>query len=95
MTEIDLSPGLQSTVESRVDACAERLGLLSQKGSLKSYPGCTHWHFKKPGTAGTLEATWWPKTGRLWLKIAANRKADWMSDAIEGLAAEFGHSIDE
>jgi len=29
------------------------------KGTLVSYPGCTHWHLKKDKQKGTLEITWW------------------------------------
>ncbi len=89
MTEIDLSPGAENTVEIRVEDCAERLGLSIQRGTLRSYPGCVHWHFKQPRESGTLEATWWPKGRRLWLKIASNRQADWIAEAVERFRREF------
>lgn len=92
MTEIDLCAGEESTVEMRVEACAERLGLVLSRMTLRSYPGCTHWHFKRAGVSGTLEATWWPKTGRLWLKIARNRQAEWMQEAIAVFKIEFADS---
>lgn len=89
MTEIELAPCASDTVEERVDALAQRLGLSSRKGTLRSYPGCVHWHFKLGKQSGTLEATWWPKTERLWLKIAVNRDADWMAEIVEVFKAEF------
>jgi hypothetical protein len=38
------------------------LGLIvSLRGSLKSFPGCKHWHLQRGGYCGTLEITWWPR----------------------------------
>ena len=60
----------------------EELGLIARRMSLKKYPGCTHWHLKKAGEKGTLEATWWPEKDRLWLSVHENRRAAWQERAI-------------
>src|SRR5262249_46642896 len=41
-------------------------GLLSSRLELRSYPGATHWHIKRPAAKGTLELTYWPQQSRLW-----------------------------
>ena len=55
------------------------------RGTLRAYPGCHHWHLKQPGMSGTLELTFWPETGRIWFKIAANRHAEWMEAAMRAI----------
>jgi hypothetical protein len=51
---------------------------LSLKGTLAGYPGSVHWHFKKGKQRGTLELTWWEQENRLWFKVAAGRRGDWI-----------------
>ncbi len=66
-----------------IEAAFEEARLeVSLKGTLRAYPGCHYWHLKQPRRPGTLELTWWPETGRLWFKIAENRRADWMESAM-------------
>ena len=55
---------------------------ISSRGTLRSYPGCVHWHLTRAGSTGTLEPTWWPAKRRLWLKVASNREAPWISEAV-------------
>jgi hypothetical protein len=57
------------------------------RDTLRAYPGCTHWHYKSGKVRGVLEITWWPKTGRLWFKIASGRQADWIGPCVERLRA--------
>lgn len=77
-----------STVTAVVHDVCKGEGLeLQMKTSLRKYPGCTHWHFKRPKAPGIVEVTWWPdETGqrvpRLWLSIHGNRKAAWMSELM-------------
>jgi hypothetical protein len=59
--------------------------VITLRGTLAMYPGCTHWHLKKHREKGTLELTWWPARSRLWFKIASGRQADWMSEAMDQL----------
>ena len=58
------------------------------KGTLRQYPGCIHWHLRILRHKGTLEATLWPKSPRLWLNVADNRRAAWIDDAVPVLKAE-------
>jgi hypothetical protein len=61
------------------EAAAADCGLtIALRGTLKTYPGCIHWHFKSGAQRGTLELTWWPKTRRLWIKVHAGRTAPWI-----------------
>ena len=52
------------------------------RGTLKSYPGSIHWHYKRGKQPGTLEITWWPAKPRLWIKVAAGRSANWIDEII-------------
>jgi hypothetical protein len=48
-------------VETAVEKCCREMGLIqAMKGTLAKYPGCVHWHYKKPRVSGTLEVTSWP-----------------------------------
>jgi hypothetical protein len=89
MTEIELSMrGLDDTEAAiaRVEATVVALGLLvTMKGTLKAYPGCTHWHCKLGREPGTLEITLWPKAGRVWLTIHPGRRAAWMNGLVPTL----------
>ena len=51
-------------------------------GSVKSYPGCTHWHWKRDNEAGTLEVTLWPARRRIWFKIQAARRSGWIDQLV-------------
>lgn len=89
MRDVELIPPVQD-VEETVEALAADLGLtVTLKGTLRAYPGCVHWHFKRQGP-GTLEATWHQDSGRLWLKVAANRSAPWIEDVIVAFMERFG-----
>jgi hypothetical protein len=69
-----------------LESIAALLGLVTQRGTLKSIPGSIHWHFKLPSGSGTLEATWDPKGKRIWLAVHENREADWIESCIETFA---------
>ena len=60
---------------------------ITLKSTLKSFSGCTHWHFKHIETkqAGTLELTWWPARQRAWFKIAAGRAGAWQMPVMAAL----------
>ena len=62
------------------------------KGTLASYPGCVHWHFKKK-EKGTLEITWWESESRLWFKVADGRVGNWMNESIAKLKKRIESSL--
>jgi hypothetical protein len=55
------------------------------KTTLAKYPGCIHWHYCKPSCVGTLELTFWPSAHRLWFKVHAGRRAEWIEPVIQSL----------
>jgi hypothetical protein len=89
MLEVELAPPAVAP-DAALEAFALELGLLVQRGTLKSYPGCAHWHLTIPRHRGTLEATWWPAKNRLWLSVHANRQAPWQAGVIEQFRGRFG-----
>ena len=58
------------------------------RGTLASYPGCVHWHYKKDRQKGTLEITWWDVEKRLWFKVAKGRTGEWIEDTLPKLKEE-------
>lgn len=85
--EVHLPAGLDpKSVPIAVEQAAAKEELISaMRGTLATYPGCVHWHFKRAGEKGTLEVTWWPKMSRLWFKIADGREGPWIRSSIERL----------
>jgi hypothetical protein len=69
-------------LDPAIERLARELGLqVAVKTSLKSYPGSVHWHFKKEGSVGTLEATYWPAERRVWFSVHSNRGGAWTTHA--------------
>lgn len=77
--EVELRAGTDlERIEGLVEETCRSRGLrLTVKRSLVSYPGSTHWHFKKGKERGTLEVTFWKQEKRLWFSIHANRAGSW------------------
>jgi hypothetical protein len=69
-----------SAIESSCVAEGLQIGM---KGTLASFPGSTHWHFKRPSQRGTLEITVFPRDRRIWAQIQAGRRADWIEPCLE------------
>ena len=69
---------------------AEEGGLVVKEMSLKSLPPNLHWHFSKPGSKGTLEATLILGTGEIWLSVHDNRRADWVEEAVRRILDGWG-----
>jgi|SRR5579872_4748182 len=72
---------------TKADALIERVcrvhGLhAAMKGTLATYPGSIHWHWKKSKEKGTLELTLLPCERRIWAAIHTNRQAPWIEDAL-------------
>ena len=63
------------------------------KGTLASYPGCIHWHFKMGKQKGTLEITWWKSKNRLWFKVAKGRMGDWIDEDLAKLKKQIESSL--
>ena len=91
MREIDINlPELLhvDAVVPAVEGVASDASLqVTMKGTLKKFPGCVHWHFKRKNDPGILEMTWWysddeNRSPRLWLSIHNNRNADWMLELM-------------
>jgi hypothetical protein len=76
-----------ATILALIERIVRDAGLLADRRELRSYPGATHWHIRQPGAKGTLELTYWPRTGQLWFAIHANRRAEWIAPAIDDLMA--------
>ena len=65
--------------------CASHELTCRLKGTLVSYPGSIHWHFKQGKQRGTLEITWWESENRLWFKVASGRTSEWILKSIPQL----------
>ncbi|MDN4593723.1 hypothetical protein [Polycladomyces subterraneus] len=74
-----------------IEQCCREEGLqITLTGSLSSYPGSTHWHFKKGRERGTLEVTIWPIKNRIWFSVQKGRTSEWIEEVIQRLK----HSIE-
>ena len=82
--EIQLPPTASlSKAEKAIDATLAAVGLeVSLRGTLKQFPGCTHWHARSAGQSGTLELTLWPQQHRAWITIQSGRAADWIAERL-------------
>jgi len=69
-------------------ACSKRGLSIAIKGSLKGYPGCVHWHYKKQPEKGTLEITLYPKARRIWAQVQDGRRAPWIVEELPRLQRE-------
>lgn len=58
---------------------------LKSESTLKTIPGCIHWHITKPNHNGTLEATFDKNRLSLFLSYHNNRYAEWIISAIENI----------
>jgi hypothetical protein len=90
MRTLDLRFSPEDPTQALIKFCQTNGLKPSNPTPLKTYPGSLHWHLTKPGQAGTLELTWWPKGQRLWAKVASNREAPWIDQALQELAKTFG-----
>lgn len=84
---VPIPPDLDhSGVPERLEACARSLGLEpGERLTLKTLPSSVHWHLKRPGEAGVLEATWDPSRGELWLGAHVNRVRPWVAPGAQAL----------
>lgn len=68
---------------------------LTLKGALATYPGCTHWHWKRGRGPGILEITLRPSGNRLWVAVHANRAAVWADEAAAQLSERLQRAVGE
>jgi hypothetical protein len=87
MREVEFkAPGsMQLThIDSEIESACAAEGLqIGMKGTLASFPGSIHWHFKRPSERGTLEITVFPRDRRIWAQIQKGRRADWIEPCLE------------
>jgi hypothetical protein len=85
--ELQIPDRIETEAVIRVieQVCASNELTCSLKGTLISYPGSVHWHFKRGRQNGTLEMTWWESEHRLWFKVAYGRADEWMLESIPQL----------
>jgi hypothetical protein len=69
---------LSSAGELIERVCSDRGLHVAMKGSLSSYPGSIHWHFKNKKERGTLELTLHLPQRRIWAQVQDGRKAPWI-----------------
>jgi hypothetical protein len=72
----------------RLEAIASELGLTSKQYALRGLPENIHWHFRKPGLTGTLEATWLAESGEAWLSAHRIRGTEWVFDHVQLILAK-------
>lgn len=74
--------------ETTIESALRGLGLEFQRIELKTRPRAAHWHARKKGMAGTLEATL--DSGIVTFSVRSNRTGDWTETALEHLITLFG-----
>jgi hypothetical protein len=68
------------------DVCASMGLIVAMKGTLSTYPGSLHWHFKRDRKQrGTLELTLFTAGRRIWAKVQSGRKAPWINDVLPNI----------
>lgn len=58
---------------------------ITLRGTLRSFPGSTHWHLKRGNERGVLEVTLWPAGRRLWITVQSGRTGLWTEAAAAAL----------
>lgn len=76
----------KASAERVLQMCRQRGLIVREMGALASYPNSRHWHISKSNQRGTLELT--ESSGKVWLKVAANRDGGWASELAEEIAAK-------
>ena len=97
MIEVDLRipDSLEAEAVIRIveQVCASNDLTCGRKGTLVSYPGSIHWHFRRISDKGTLEITWWESENRLWFKVADGRVGKWIDEILPKLKQEIESSL--
>ena len=94
MTRIEIHCAWPDDIVQRIEAVFAAHGFSQTlKGTLRGFPGCTHWHFKNGREAGTLEVTAWPSEQRLWLSVQYRRRAKWIDQTLPTLKRELERTL--
>lgn len=76
----------QPLTERIIEENCAQLGLkLTMKGSLKTMPANTHWHYKYGKQTGVLEVTLLNNNTQVILSVHTNRMGNWLQDVIKQL----------
>jgi len=75
-------------------ACAEHGLLAAMKGSLATYAGSVHWHYKQPKQKGTLELTLLPAERRIWAQVHTNRAAPWIDELLPRIQGDIEKALE-
>jgi hypothetical protein len=81
-----------AAIESACSAEGLEIGM---KGTLASFPGSTHWHFRRPGERGTLEITLFPSQKRIWAQIQDGRRAPWIDACLVNIKDALERKLEE
>jgi 3-methyladenine DNA glycosylase AlkD len=74
-------------VQRAIEAAVSDAGLtVTLRGSLRSFPGCVHWHLKRGRESGTLEVTLWPRERRAWFAVQDGRRGEWIEETMSNLS---------
>jgi hypothetical protein len=95
---IEVASGVTASAErvgESVEAAASAEGLVVRmRTTLRRYPESLHWHLARLGERGTLEVTYWPPAGRLWLSVQSGRRAAWIAEVVPGLRRRIQQGLD-
>ena len=75
--------------------CATHGLQAAMKGTLATYPGSVHWHYKKPQENGTLELTLLRRDRRIWAAVHTNRKAPWIEHVLPRIRADIEQALNK
>ena len=74
-------------VEKVIETLCTREGLSRKtKRTLRSHPGCAHWHYRMGRETGTLEITISPEESKIFFSVHDNRKGSWTYEYADRLA---------
>ncbi len=87
MLQVIIEPKQPLTERIIEENCAQ-LGLkLTIKGSLKTMPANTHWHYKYGKQTGVLEVTLLNNNTQVILSVHTNRMGNWQHEMLKKLEA--------
>lgn len=91
--QIPANASSEIVIEVVEETCMANNLTCALKGTLASYPGCVHWHYRNDKQKGTLEITWWEVENRLWFKVAKGRIGEWIDKVLSKLKKEIERDL--